>query len=327
MYLKTSTLTLASLVMLSACGGGSDSNSENNPSLPAPQAVQQGLFLDSPVANLDYRNLSGSRSGQTTAEGLFDYLPGESLEFSIGDLDIGRAVSCAVMTPMTLAGTVNVRAPRVNNLVRLLLTLDQDANPDNGIQITDNAKAVATQVDFSLSADEFALSPAVTNLIFNGGQDTPVTALTNVELAADHFFQSFVDNTIDPCTVDEINEKIMIDFMTDKGLPVQRDDSGMYYAITTEGTGDAPLPDSRVTIKYRGYFTSDVTFDETSGDNTATFNLNNLIDGWSHALPLLKPGGKGTFAFPPDLGYGSQGSFSIPGNIVIVFDIELISFE
>jgi FKBP-type peptidyl-prolyl cis-trans isomerase len=40
---------------------------------------------------------------------------------------------------------------------------------------------------------------------------------------------------------------------------------------------------------------------------------------------LVKVGGKGTFYLPSALGYGNQGSYGVPPNSVIIFDIELVN--
>jgi FKBP-type peptidyl-prolyl cis-trans isomerase len=41
-------------------------------------------------------------------------------------------------------------------------------------------------------------------------------------------------------------------------------------------------------------------------------------------IPKFKEGGNGTLLIPSALGYGSTGTGSIPGNTVLVFDVELI---
>lgn len=156
------------------CGGGSTDNSSE----------RSGVFLDSPVANMEYR--TETISGTTNSQGSYEYIAGESVVFSIGDLEFPRVSARSVVTPLDIAGTSDVNDSRVVNMSRLLQTLDVDGNADNGIYIPDSARSVATPVDFDLPESEFSNSGAVTSLIFNAGQDTAVTALVSSENAIDH---------------------------------------------------------------------------------------------------------------------------------------------
>ena len=77
---------------------------------------------------------------------------------------------------------------------------------------------------------------------------------------------------------------------------------------------------------YKGYLTCNRVFDETTSVEPAEFGLNGVIPGWTEGIPLFKKGGKGKLLIPSALGYGPNGTFGIPGNTVLIFDIELISF-
>jgi FKBP-type peptidyl-prolyl cis-trans isomerase len=115
-------------------------------------------------------------------------------------------------------------------------------------------------------------------------------------------------------------------YLTDNNLTATATPSGLYYNITQEGSGGHPNLQSTVTVKYKGYRLNGKVFDETIGNNTATFPLKNLILGWQEGIPLLKKGGKGTFFVPSNLGYGGQRIGDIPANSVLIFDIELVNF-
>lgn len=115
-------------------------------------------------------------------------------------------------------------------------------------------------------------------------------------------------------------------YLKDKGLTAQSTASGLRYIITKEGTGPNPTIQSKVTVRYKGYFLDGSVFDQTSGTETISFPLGNLISGWQEGIPLLKAGGKGTFLLPSALAYGPSGAGSIPPNTPLIFDIELVSF-
>ena len=56
------------------------------------------------------------------------------------------------------------------------------------------------------------------------------------------------------------------------------------------------------------------------GGNTAQ-----VIGGWKEALQLMREGDKWELTIPPELGYGTRGAGSkIPGNAVLVFELELL---
>lgn len=176
-------------VMVSACGGsGSDSSSTSGPSGP-----ETGIFVDSQVINVGYR--TETQSGSTNSLGEFNYMPGETVTFFIGDLEFPETEAKIVVTPLDLANTTDVRNAVVINIIRLLQTLDKDGDADNGIEITQDAINAATQVDFSLGESDFEDSTAVKNLLTSAADlDSPVSELVNTEDAIQHFEESLETN-------------------------------------------------------------------------------------------------------------------------------------
>ena len=80
-----------------------------------------------------------------------------------------------------------------------------------------------------------------------------------------------------------------------------------------------------MTVNYKGYLLNKNVFDQST--KPVQFPLSNLIEGWKICIPLLQKGGKGTFFIPSQLGYGPSGTGSIPGNSVLVFEIELLDWK
>lgn len=114
---------------------------------------------------------------------------------------------------------------------------------------------------------------------------------------------------------------------THPSIDAQKHDSGIYYQILSDGSGGHPNVNSEVQVKYKGYLTNGVVFDQTQIGQTASFKLYGLIKGWHVAIPLLKRGGKGLFLIPSELGYGDRASGKIPANSVLIFEIELKGYK
>lgn len=122
-------------VMLAACGGDSSSDVY----IP-PEKSETGVFTDSAVAGIFYR--TESRSGFTNALGEYQYQPGETVTFSIGGTELPPVPATGRITPADMA--VDGQPDTVTNILRLLQTLDDDGNPDNGINIPESAHTTLT---------------------------------------------------------------------------------------------------------------------------------------------------------------------------------------
>jgi len=164
-------LSFSLLFVLSSCGGGGGSS---NPPLT-------GVFVDSPVINIDYR--TETQNGVTNSRGEFKYHPGETITFFIGDLEFPSVLAGERVTPLDMADTDDITHPMVVNIARLLQTLDKDGDPTNGITIADAANAAGVQLDFDIPLATFELSNAVTTMISNSGQDDPSSELIDTVAA------------------------------------------------------------------------------------------------------------------------------------------------
>ncbi|KAF2079169.1 FKBP-type peptidyl-prolyl cis-trans isomerase [Flavobacterium sharifuzzamanii] len=122
------------------------------------------------------------------------------------------------------------------------------------------------------------------------------------------------------------NDKEITDYLAKNNLTATKTSTGLYYIIKTEGTGKQPSVLSTVTVKYKGYYTSGKTFDQSKDAAGATFPLNKVIQGWKEGIPFFKEGGTGVLLIPSHLGYGSYDDpRGVPAGSVLIFDIELIS--
>ncbi len=102
-------------------------------------------------------------------------------------------------------------------------------------------------------------------------------------------------------------------------------DSGLQYKVIKEGTGNKPTAMDKVKVHYKGTLINGTEFDSSyKRGEPAEFMLNGVIKGWTEGLQLMTKGSKYQFFIPPDLAYGAQPRPTIPGNSVLIFEVELL---
>jgi hypothetical protein len=149
-------VTLTALTALTGCGGGTTTGTTQASANVATGTTATGVFLDSAVQGLSY--VSGTVSGVTTANGTFTYEVGKPIQFSVGGVVLGKTSGKAVITPVDLVSGGSDSNPTVVNIARFLQTIDNDANPSNGIQIPAELRTLAQSksIDFSQSEVSFS---------------------------------------------------------------------------------------------------------------------------------------------------------------------------
>jgi FKBP-type peptidyl-prolyl cis-trans isomerase FklB len=103
--------------------------------------------------------------------------------------------------------------------------------------------------------------------------------------------------------------------------------SGLQYKVVKEGTGATPNATDTVTVNYRGTLIDGTEFDSSERHGqSATFQVNAVIPGWTEALQLMKVGSKWQLYLPSNLAYGERGAGrDIGPNATLIFDVELLS--
>ncbi|MBO9563352.1 MAG: FKBP-type peptidyl-prolyl cis-trans isomerase [Niastella sp.] len=115
----------------------------------------------------------------------------------------------------------------------------------------------------------------------------------------------------------------MLTYISANGITATKHPSGMYYQIINAGSGATPTINSTVQVTYVGKFTDNTSFDS----GTTSFPLNGVIEGWQIGIPLIKKGGKIKLIIPPALAYGCNDYRGIPGNSILVFDVDLLDVK
>ena len=135
-------------------------------------ALYQGTFAYGPTEGLTYT--TATQSGTTDVNGHYYYKAGETIQFSVGDILIGDEVAATpelalhelidhfeLFTNNTdyyrwdswtvFSSNTKTAFYRFKNTLSFLQTLDEDANPDNGLTIADGIAALLAgiRIDFT----------------------------------------------------------------------------------------------------------------------------------------------------------------------------------
>ncbi|MGB0372093.1 MAG: FKBP-type peptidyl-prolyl cis-trans isomerase [Opitutales bacterium] len=109
---------------------------------------------------------------------------------------------------------------------------------------------------------------------------------------------------------------------------VQKDESGFYFKVDSEGEGAKPTMADSVKVHYKGTLIDGTQFDSSyDRGEPATFPMTGVIKGFSGGLTKIAPGGKVTIYIPSDLGYGDNprpGGVIKPGD-ALIFECELVA--
>lgn len=106
--------------------------------------------------------------------------------------------------------------------------------------------------------------------------------------------------------------------------------SGTQYWDMVVGTGKKAIPGFTIRVHYTGWYkknkTTYVLFDTSTGRKPIEFDLGlrKVIKGWDEGIAGMRVGGKRQLVIPPDAAYGREGTNRIPGNMTLIFEVELV---
>jgi FKBP-type peptidyl-prolyl cis-trans isomerase len=103
--------------------------------------------------------------------------------------------------------------------------------------------------------------------------------------------------------------------------------SGLQYQVIASGKGASPKASDRVKVHYTGTLLDGTVFDSSvKRGEPATFQVDQVIPGWTQALQKMKVGDKWKLFIPPELGYGKRGApgGKIEPSMALVFEVELL---
>lgn len=121
-------------------------------------------------------------------------------------------------------------------------------------------------------------------------------------------------------------DKFLLENRVKEGVQVT--ESGLQYKVVQMGDGAKPAATDRVTVHYRGTLLNGEEFDSSySRNQPMTFQLDQVIPGWTEGVQLMPVGSKFMFYIPPGLAYGESGGGPIGPNATLIFEVELLGIE
>jgi hypothetical protein len=171
-------LPMALAMSLVACGdgggpssGGGSGSGSGGGGGKMEKGPTTGQLLDAAVSGVAYAASSGA-TGTTDENGIFKFNHGDTVEFKLGSLVLGKVPGAAIVTPMELAGDND---HRLRNLLVLFQSLDSDGNPANGISIpAAAASALSASINLDSEPAAFVASPELQKAREAAGISGPV---------------------------------------------------------------------------------------------------------------------------------------------------------
>lgn len=113
-----------------------------------------------------------------------------------------------------------------------------------------------------------------------------------------------------------------------------KDGESALFGDMQVGSGEELTTGKKAAVYYKGWLTNGQLFDMSRPDKDGNvqpfiFELgaHQVIPGWEQALAGMKVGGTRLVIVPPAVGYGASGQGSIPGNSVLVFQVQLLAVQ
>jgi FKBP-type peptidyl-prolyl cis-trans isomerase len=109
-----------------------------------------------------------------------------------------------------------------------------------------------------------------------------------------------------------------------------KDKNSVEFEDVTTGTGPEARPGSVVEIHYVGRYVNGAEFDNSrKRGKTVTFRVgaNEAISGIDKGVVGMRAGGRRKLWLPPSTAWGEHGSEVVPGNQVLVYEVDLVSVK
>ena len=115
-----------------------------------------------------------------------------------------------------------------------------------------------------------------------------------------------------------------------RGWNITQTESGLFYEIYEEGSGDSARDGRKVTINYTlSLLDGTICYSsDESGPKTFRLGRSREESGLEQGLLMMQAGDKAHLILPPHLAYGLLGDEDrIPARSIIVYDVELLTVD
>lgn len=119
-------------------------------------------------------------------------------------------------------------------------------------------------------------------------------------------------------------------FLQKNGIVKEPTESGLYYVVTEEGTGEKPEVGRMVKVHYTGKLLDGTVFDSSVGRGEPIefpLGVGQVIPGWDEGIGMMRKGEKGVLYIPYYLAYGDRDMGQIPPFSNLVFEVELVDYK
>jgi FKBP-type peptidyl-prolyl cis-trans isomerase FkpA len=106
-----------------------------------------------------------------------------------------------------------------------------------------------------------------------------------------------------------------------------KNDQHALFGEIKAGTGAELTSGKKATVSYKGWLTDGRQFDESRSPYIFTMGAKQVIPGFEEGTYGMKAGGSRLLIIPPAVGYGAAGQGNVPGNAVLVFQVQLQKVE
>jgi len=212
MYIKSIGINFIFTLILILTLIGCTSPTEESTSDSSKPTILEGTFIDAPVYGLYYK--TSTQSGYTNSLGKFKYIPGESVEFKLGNISLGSVTASKVITPYIMAGDTNTSKPsaKATNIAMLLQSFDGNRSNTIILDLTKLKNFNFENIDLSIDTSD--MTTKISNMFADNDFTTYRDALNNTPVdatSANHAMKTFVDAEIIKVNIAEgTSDKIAI---------------------------------------------------------------------------------------------------------------------
>ena len=127
-----------------------------------------------------------------------------------------------------------------------------------------------------------------------------------------------------------VDLELIENYLKENNVNATKTESGLYYEITKNGSGDNASAGDNVTVHYTGMLLNGEVFDSSLSRNEPfSFQLGRgmVIKGWDEGITYFNKGAEGRIFIPSPLGYGAAGAGgAIPPNAILIFEIQVLDY-